>query len=583
MTNKRSKFQQRLLSLLMVLAILFSMTACVTVPDGTQGSTQLSGSNPSSSTQIPHTSSTMTQPTTVPSEPSQPSTPVTTVPEQPVDPDALVYTLTEEDVQIFYTLLQECEELALVGEDMEAIEEANTNLDESYAYLNAQCSIAMILHYSHTKNAELEKQYLDCVEICTKANDAYIQMARNVYLSDTPAKDALFEGWTEEDIADLLAYDEEIAKIQQRNAEIGVEYRATTSDANKINLYIEFVQNNNRIAQFYGYENYYYYAYEKVYERDYDMAALAKMRQYAKDYLAKVFPNAMMNFVHSFNQEATYADRLAVQNFLFNDYTTVGTDYVGMYIESLPEDFAQIMNNMLEHDSLFTSAEDAMPGAFTTAIGDRSYCYFGPGYAVSSTVIHEGGHYYASRFTDLNGIPLDLAEVHSQGNEWLFISFLQDKMPQKQHNALVDYLLYEDIAMTLICLMVDEFEQRVYSTDLTGFTAANFDAIMNEVSKSYYPNGSVKDDLADMNYYWRQVVVDQPVYYISYAISGVTAMSLYTVAQKDYTHAMEIYQKLCEEPVIEAGFLGNIKAAGLYTPFDKKFYQDLEALIQSRG
>lgn len=562
--SKRTGFLTRLLSLAVIMAMLMCIVGCVAEPGHTNGSVNLGTNAPPTSN---NTQPTVTQP------------PATQPPQ--TDPDALIYTLTQENVDEFYRLLTESEELAIAGEDMDAIETLVDALDESYEFLNAQCSIATILHYSHTKNADLENQYLDCVDICTKANDAYLQMARRVYQSDTPAKDMLFEGWTEQDIADLMAYDEQISVLQQRNAEIGVEYRTTKDDATKITLYIEFVQNNNRIAAFYDYDNYYTYAYERVYERDYDMDAVAQMRQYVKTYLVKSYDKALMNFSNSFYSELTYNDQVAVQDFLYENYDYLSVDYIEMYLNAVPQSLADNMRYMLEHDSLFTEAGDAMPGAFTTSIGQRSYCYFGPGYASSNTVVHEGGHYYASRFCDISSVPLDLAETHSQGNEWLFVSFLEGVMPEKQHKALVDYLLYENIAMSLICMMVDEFEERVYTTDLTDFTAADFDAIMDTVTKGYFPFDDVSNKLADMHSYWRQVVVEQPVYYISYAVSGIAALSMYTAAQADFDAAFATYQKLCEEPVLEAGFLGNISEAGLASPFDEQFYRELKNMIYS--
>jgi oligoendopeptidase F len=84
-----------------------------------------------------------------------------------------------------------------------------------------------------------------------------------------------------------------------------------------------------------------------------------------------------------------------------------------------------------------------------------------------------------------------------------------------------------------------------------------------------------------MNAYWRAVVVDQPVYYISYGVSAVGAMSLYTAAMEDYEGAMAKYQMLCEEP-LEEGFLATLRAAGLDTPFDEEFYQDLLALVTGK-
>lgn len=589
-TYENRGWLRRLLSLVLTLALLMSLAACGTPAPTTGAPTTV----PTQATTLPATTAPTTiptepttvptEPTTVPTEPTTVPTEPTTAPTEPVepepDPNALVYELTQEDVDEFYRLLTALEDLALVGEDLEAIDEATIALDESYAYLDAQCSIALILHYSHTKDTVLEQQYLDCVEICTQANDAYIQMTRRIYLSDTPAKDHLFEGWTQEDFDSLMAYDEQISLLQQRNAEIGVEYRASSDDAAKIALYIEFVQNNNQIAQYYGYDNYYTYAYERVYDRDYDMEALEQMRQFAKNYLAEAYTNSWNNFNTSFYSKLGYDDQVAVIDFLYEDYDSMKDNYVEKYMKVLPEEMRQHMQNMLEKDSLFTNAPDAEPGAFTTSIGDRSYCYYGPGYASSSTVIHEGGHYYASRYTDLGSIPLDLAETHSQGNEWLFTSFMRGKIPTRRYKAVVDYLIYEDISMIMICLMVDEFEQRVYTTDLTGYTAADFDAIMNAVATQYFPTASSAP--TDMNNYWRQVVVDQPVYYISYGVSAIAAMSLYTLAEQDFDNAMAIYVKLCQEPLEDGGFLANIQAAGLYSPFDETFYQALKALIDGR-
>lgn len=588
MNRNRYGLLRRLLCLAVTLAMILSLAACGT-PQNTTGAP--SPSSPTQGTTLPATTAKPTTapttlPTTAPTEPTEPPTQPTeppTEPTQPVDPEpdpnALVYELTQEHIDEFYRLLDECEALAIAGQDLEAIDASTMAVDEIYEFMNAQCSIALILHYSHTADAQLEQQYLDCVEACTQANDAYIQMTRRVYQSDSPAKDHLFEGWTQEDFDNLMAYDEQIALIQQRNAEIGVEYRATKDDDTKIALYIEFVQNNNTMAQFYGYDNYYTYAYERVYGRDYDMEALNQMRQYGKQYLPKACQDTLNNFSVSFYYKLGYHEQVWIQNFLYSDYDAFDTNYVASYIDTLPADMAQLMRDMLEKDSLFTNASDAMAGAFTTSIGDRSYCYFGPDYASAGTVVHEGGHYYASRYADLNSIPLDLAETHSQGNEWLFITFMESLATEKCYNTLVNYLLYEDIATILICLMVDEFEQRVYSTDLTGFTAEDFDAIMDEVALQYFPNGDVVNYTTNVNQYWRMVVVDQPVYYISYAVSAVASMSLYTMAQEDYDAAMAVYQKLCQEPLEEAGFLGNLEAAGLDSPFDENFYKELLRLI----
>ena len=571
--ESRNCISQRLLCLLLVFAMLLGLCACVDPDVNVEATT--TKPQPTTQTTAPTTAPT-TVPTTAPT--TAPTTVPTTVPKPVKEP--LVYVLTQEDVDLYYTLLQDCETLALAGEDMEAIEAASDALDAQYEYLYAQLSVANILYYCDSYSSAMKNQYLDCVDICTEANKEYIEMARRIYKSDSPAKDMLFEGWTDEDFAMLMAFDEKITKLQQRNEEITVEYNAARKDDLKMDLYIEFVKNNNKIAKYYGYDNYYEYAYEMSYNRDYSPETLKQMRQYAKDYLTETFKNATLNFYNTFYSLGN-ADQTSVTNFLYNDYTQ-GKNYVKLYLDAMPDNMADVIEYMIDMDSTFTTSKKAKAGAFTTMIGERSYCYFGPGYASANTVLHEGGHYYASRFADLGSIPLDLAETHSQGNEWLFTYFLKDHIPSKQYNALVNYRLYSDLAMIMICLMVDEFEQRVYTTDISKYTPEDFNELMESVATQYFDMTYINDNLTDIQSYWRMVVVDQPIYYISYAVSSIASISLYEIALDDFEKATNIYIKLCEEPVLEEGFLGNIKNAGLYSPFDEQFYKELQALIESR-
>ena len=571
------KHLQKTLSLLLALVMLLSLVGCVQAPD-TTASQNISATQPSTTQTTPTTRPTTvpTQPTTQPTDPTDPTEPTQPEPEK----EPLVYTLTQEEVDNYYVLLDRCEDLALIGENVEEIEVLFEELDAMYNYLYAQNSIATVHYYADMKDEALTQRHLDCMDICADANDAYIQMVRRVYLSDTPAKDALFEGWSQQDIAYLLNYDERVVQLNKRNAEITVEYQAATDDAVKIALFKETVLNNNAIAQIYGYETYYEYASELIYKRDYGADELENMRRYGKEYLADLYSTALDTFRKNYNRLSSVKQQ-SVSAFRFNDYDSIRADHIGRYLQVMPDTMEEHIQNMIKQDSLFTKSNKAMAGAFTISVGDRSYCFFGPGYANLATVIHEGGHYYASQYADLNSIPMDLAETHSQANEWLFLAYLDGKFAANEYQSVMDYRFCSDLSTVLVCLMVDEFEQKVYATDVTNFTAADFDAIMDGIVSEYFDPEYAATNLADMNSYWRQVVVDHPVYYLSYAVSAVAAIDLYTVAQADFEAAKEIYRKLCEEP-LDAGFLANIQAAGLAGPFDESFYKELQEILNNR-
>ena len=588
--EKKNNLLRRIMSVMLVLVMMLSLVACVEPAPTTEPTQSMQGPT-SAPTTAPTTAP--TEPTNPPTEPTNPPTEPTTPPteptnppteptEPPVDPNALVYELTQEDVDTYYTLLEECEAMAMLGEDIEAIEAAFDELDAIYEYIGTQYSISMILHYSDTKDEKLEEQYRTTMETYLEANEEYIFTCRDIYLSDSPAKDELFADWTEADIAYLLSYDEQITALRQRNEEIEIEYNAASGDKVKIPLYIEMVQNNNKIAQFYGYDNYYEYAYALVYERDYSTEELARMREYGKTYLFECLTGAYSNY-YTYRDALSKNKQTKVNAFLSYDYTKVSPNYVKRYLEDVPESLKNHTNEMLTANSLFATSPNAMAGAFTTTVGDRSYCFYGPGYKSCNTIIHEAGHYYASRYMDLGSIPMDLAETHSQGNEWLFICSIADDMDADMYQTVVDYQILNNVQIIMLSMLVDEFEQIVYTTDISNYTADDFNNIMNSVIEQYCTITECRQYLTNMNQYWRAVVVDQPVYYISYGVSAVAAMDLYTMAREDYDAAMTVYQTLCEQPQEELGFLGNLEAAGLRGPFDESFYIDLLEIINNRN
>lgn len=493
--------------------------------------------------------------------------------------EILIYTLDQDMVDRYYTLLTQVEELAIAAEDLEKTDAVSEELEEAFMALSDQYQIAYILYCLDQSDEGMKQQYLDCLDIVTDAESEYNEMCKRVWLSETPFRDHLFEDWTQEAIDRMLLYNEEIAGLEKRNGEITVEFRALDPDTwekDMVPLYNEMVRNNNRIAQIYGYENYYTYAYDVVYQRDYSMEEIERLREYTATYLIDAHGDAIDAFyeVYDFMSQS---DAAYVEDFLLNRYDTLKKDYVNQYIQDMPESARNTMQQMLTEDrAVFTEYKDAYSGAFTTWIGDKPYCYFGPNYANSETVVHELGHYYGTSFAPEWSQPMDLAETQSQGNEWLFIHFLNSQMDEELYEAIAEYKLFSDIGYIICFVMVDEFEQQVYTHENAGnLTEDEMDAIMEEIAENYGGIRYIDQTILDIQGYWRQVVLESPVYYVSYAVSGITALNLFTMAQEDETHARQCYIKLQEEQSEDREFLESIHSAGLSGPFEEDVYEQI--------
>lgn len=495
--------------------------------------------------------------------------------------ELLVYTLTQEELDKYYADLESCKTMALEGTDREGLEELSDSLDEQYEYIQKQQTIAFVNYSRDQTDEEATQLHLDATDKLTKAYDAMMLMLREVNASESPIKDVLFADWTEEELEMLGAYTSEIAQLEKENEELVVEYQALSEGElaeGIIPLYQKLIANNNRIARIYGYDNYYTYGYDVVYARDYSTDTVQKARDYAIEYLVPTVPAVLQEFALGF-QRLTQAEQQVVIAFMEESYQDTDKDYVNLYIDSLPQDLQAAMSHLWQYDrAIFADSTGAKEGAFTVNIGEDAICYFGPGYDGTLTLVHEMGHYASTLNLDLNACPMDLAELHSQGNEWLFMNQVREELNPNVYAVIRDYKMYMDMCTILVSFMVDDFEERIYTTDVSGYTREDFDAVAEEVCQAYGGVDFVNNFLTDFQSYWRLVVMESPVYYVSYAMSDVAALNLYTIASQDREKAYEIYGHLLKDLDLELGFQENLKKVGLSGPFDSTVYEAIASM-----
>lgn len=482
-----------------------------------------------------------------------------------------MYTLTDEYFETALAKLAEFEELAIIGEDSEAVDAIYEEFEDMFFHIETQVNIATLIYYYNTTVEETNAAYLNATEKYGDMYNAYVESCKKVY-ENSPIRDELFADWTEEDIAELFAYSSEIQDLNQRNEELLVELNdlleADFYDRSA-EIYAEIVTNNNRIAELNGYDNYYDYASTEIYGRDYTREDIA---QFSDSVWKTFFKN--MNTLSNGWMEAYYGlsnvKARKVLSFIESPFDRQTKNYLQSYIDSYEGSMHEGLSHMFENKNvLFADSRNSHQSAFQLYLTEleKPFCLFGSNGQSTSTIAHEMGHYYAALYNpDVSSY--DLAETQSQSNELLLLKFLEGEFSADIYEVIKGYTMYNFAVQSVVCVIIDEFERAVYDLEsVEGYTSEDFDAIMAEVCMKYGGVEMLSQNVVDMNQYWRQVATNSPVYYISYAVSMVASLSLYATAEEDEAAAREIYRILIEETEENETFMSAVERSGLDNPF----------------
>ena len=496
------------------------------------------------------------------------------------------YTMTDADVEAFYALLETVKADLFNAQSTE--EQLNAELErmeELYYYIFTQAQIAYVLYCENTVDEALSERYLATNEISSEIYEAYIEFCRAIDDSEAPWRAFFFADWTEEDFASMRSHSAEETALELANSELLVQFNAlddATFEAEAAKLYLQLIQNNNAIAKLNGYDDYWTYAYENVYGRDYGAEEVAQIRALVKEYVVNLCKQAYNVFSSRYGR-LNASKQAKVSNLFSKAYNRSTVNYVEKYLATFSEDVSADMGSIFhKENSIFATGVNALDGAYTTYLyaNERPVCFFGPAYQDSFTVVHEMGHYYSFICNDSDQYQLDLMELQSQGNEWLFTAYLNQEMDSEVAETVAAYQLFNSAAVILIGMIVDEFEQGCYQGKVN--SVEDFDVWMTEVAEGYGGLSFLNDYVTDVLHYWRAVTVQSSVYYISYSVSMLAAMQIYATAEQvSYAAAMEQYLKVTDLSSYEElpDFFEAMENAGLCTPTDVNAYRNLQSLL----
>ncbi|MBE6584700.1 MAG: hypothetical protein E7649_06990 [Ruminococcaceae bacterium] len=479
--------------------------------------------------------------------------------------------------------LAEFESLAVISTDYDAVDALYLEFEDMFYHIDTQLSIASVIYYLDMKDEAASDRYLDSYDKYGDLYNKYIEVCKNAY-EKSPIRDQLFADWTEEDIKELFAYDPESQELREKNEEILVQINELTgddADEKTAQLYAQMVTNNNRIAELAGYDNYYDYASVEIYGRDYSTEEIATFKANVIKYFSANLDKLYSNWYGAFSLLGEEGYNTFI-SFLYDPFDELGENHLLGYVNSFEGSTYEGFSHMFENrNMIFSNSPDSHQSAFQTYFEELEtpFCLFGADGQNTSAIVHEMGHYYAAlHHPDVTSF--DIAETQSQTNELLLLRYMDGKLPYGVYRTLKGYTVYNFAVQSIVCVMIDEFEQKVYSLDsVEGYGSAEFDAIMAEVCEQYGGVDYVNENITDMNYYWRAVATNSPVYYISYATSMIESLNIYAIAVNDEAAGREMYRKLVEDVTEDDGFKSAMVKIGLTDPFSEQTFIGISALL----
>lgn len=492
----------------------------------------------------------------------------------------LTFSLTQSDVTQYETTVSNSKNGILNSNSLLDAQYYVQNLISGLNYIAEQRYIAQIIYFENTLDETNKQNYDFATTAYNTARTGYISVFKALYKSNSKLKDDIFSGMTDEEIKNLFGTDDKVDELNNKTNDLLNEYYALTDEnfeEETGKIYAQMVSAYNEIATLSGYDNYYEYASSYVYERDYGKISINNLTNYVKNYFIPLYTELYNDFTIAVNG-LNIQQRQAVSSIMYSTFDELSVNYVTNYINSVPSSMKSGMQDMFKTKHYVVAKNDnAREGAFTVTLpySNVPFCYFGNGYSDSFTMVHEIGHYYANlNNTDVN-IPLDVAEIHSQANELLFLCYLKQTLDYKVYEVVELATVIDMLSTAIVSVLMNEFEMQVFAlNDVSAYTSNDFDAIMNKVCAEFGNEFITNYLTSNINNYWKRAIVQSPVYYISYAVSGISALGLYceAIADNGYNKAVNKYINLCENADLSAGLLSVLDDVDMLSPFTENTY-----------
>lgn len=498
------------------------------------------------------------------------------------------------------------------GRDKELLE-AYLEVSKQLDNIRMQSALVNVLHNRDVTNEEYTAESEWLTEASAEFTSALAHL--NYALSESKYADILFGDISAEEKElvrkQALLMDEEYADIQVALKALTNEYDALTTEkltlpdgcsytmaevrAGEIRhggdadayfaeynrlageIYLELIPYYQRMAEKCEYESVAEMQYEIFFGRSYGPDDTKFLKDFVKDYVPVLFYELM--------ESLTKAEKDALdaceedKDHLGNAKEVLKQYFSEMSALSMPEVYRYMENY---HLSDIGNGENRAQISYTTYLSSAHIPYLflttDGSYEDVLTFVHEFGHFTAF-YHGGNVADLDIAELHSQGNEYLFMPYFGQLYGKDAAAALEKRQWISAMDILIQGCVMDEFQQRTFASDVD--TVEELNEAFVQVAEEF---GMDMDAyLLPGEYLWSMIPHNfiYPFYYISYAVSLVPAMELGVMAKADRNAAIEAYTFTVANGSGAYTFEGLLEGAGLSSPFSKEAGEMIVAGVEA--
>ena len=461
----------------------------------------------------------------------------------------------------YYALCQ-----AAAGEDPEAVLSAIRDFYDDYDWFYTCYNLADIRYCGDLTDIYWEEEYQYCLSL---ADDVDAMLEEMYYvLADSPCRQELeaeeyfgagyFDSYEGENL-----WDEAFSALLEEEARLQAAYYALSEEAldfvpGSPELYdaygekmgqvlADLIQVRLEMAASWGYEDYFLFANDFYYYRDYTPEQVAALLESIRRELVDVYRKMNESDVWALAEPRhSEADTLSFLKAAAKAMGGTAWDAFRMLEDAGLYDISYGANKYPASFEIYLTSYRS-PFLFINPERTRYDCL---------VLAHEFGHFCSDYASYGSYAGIDVSEVFSQGMEYLSLCYgenTQDLTRLKMADSLAIYV--EQAAYA-------DFEQRMYRLSGEDLTPEGLTRLYEEVAMLY---GLDSPDFDPREYTEITHFYTNPMYVISYVVSNDAAMQLYQLEQdKPGEGLSRLEENLATE---EAYFLAFLEEAGLESPF----------------